>query len=120
MQANPESKYLPQVLPQLFLAYRQAGNLEKAVAFAEGAIAKNQADEDMLLVAADYYMNTKKDPAKVLDLSSKLVAMMETKPAPQGVSAADWETKKKNMLGPPPDDGPTPRRANWLRPTTLR
>ena len=98
-QMNPESQYLPAVIPQVFMAYRQLGNTDKAVATAEEFLAKDGTNEDMLLVTADYYMNTKKDPQKTIDYSTKLVNLMSSKPAPQGVSPADWEKKKKSMLG---------------------
>jgi tetratricopeptide (TPR) repeat protein len=98
-QMNPQSQYLPAVIPQVFLAYRQLGNMDKAVATAEEFLAKDPSNEDMLLVTADYYMNTKKDPQKTIDYSTKLVQLMSSKPAPQGVAPADWEKKKKSMLG---------------------
>jgi tetratricopeptide (TPR) repeat protein len=98
-QMNPESQYWPQLVPMLFLAYRQTGNTEKAVELAEQVLAKDATNEDMLLVVADYYMNQKKDAAKTLSYSSKLVDLMSTKPAPEGVSAADWEKKRKSSLG---------------------
>ena len=98
-EMNPGSEYLPQMVPQLFLAYRQTGNAEKAVELAEQVLEKDATNEDMLLVTADYYMNTKKDPAKVLSYSAKLVELMGAKPVPQGVSAEDWAKKKKSSLG---------------------
>lgn len=98
-EMNPESQYLQQLIPQLFLAYRQTGNVEKAVELAEQVLARDATNEDMLLVAADYYMNTKKDPAKVLSYSAKLVELMSSKPAPQGVSSEEWEKKRRSSLG---------------------
>jgi len=98
-QMNPDSEYWPQIVPMLFLAYRQTGATEKAVELAEQVLAKDATNEDMLLVAADYYMNVKKDPGKTISYSSKLVELMSTKPAPQGVSAEDWEKKRRSSLG---------------------
>ncbi len=98
-QRNPKSQYVDQLTPQAFLAYRQAGQIDKAVALAEGAVADNKANEDMLLVLADYYSNQKKDSAKALEYSQKLVEYLEGKAAPEGVSAEDWEKKKSLSLG---------------------
>jgi len=96
-QAAPESQYVSQLTPIAFLAYRQAGQTEKAVAIAEEAAANNKATDDMYLVAADYYFN-KKDATKTLDYCNKLVKMLATEPAPKGVSPADWEKKKKMSI----------------------
>jgi len=98
-QRNPQSQYLPQIASQYFLALRQTGKTEKAVAVAEKALEKDQSNEDMLLVVADYYMQKKEQPEKVLDYSAKLVSLMSSKPAPEGVSATDWQKKKDLTLG---------------------
>ncbi|MCW5977646.1 MAG: hypothetical protein KIT09_06195 [Bryobacteraceae bacterium] len=98
-QVNPQSQYASQITPHLFLAYREVGNAEKAIAIAEASLAKDPTNEDMLLATADYYMNTKKDAAKTLDYSKKLVDLLNAKPAPEGIGPAEWEKKKKSMLG---------------------
>jgi hypothetical protein len=97
---NANSEYLPQVASRYFLALRQSGNEAKAFAVAEKVLAKDQSNEDMLVVAASYYMNPNtKDNDKVLAYSTKLVELMTAKPAPEGVPAADWEKKKTSLLG---------------------
>lgn len=98
-QLNPENQYLPQLVPLIFNAYRQLGDNEKAVALAEEILLTDQTNEDMLLVVADHHMNQTKDSEKVLDYSGKLVTLMETKAAPEGVTPEQWEAKKKQSLG---------------------
>lgn len=93
--ANPKSEHLPVLAARAFLAYRQAGAVDKAIALAEQAMADGQANEDMLLVTADYYMNQKQDAAKTIEYSTKLIRYLEQAPPPQGVSGEDWEKKKK-------------------------
>jgi hypothetical protein len=98
-ELNPKSQYLPQIVPHAFAAYRQANAPEKAAAMAEEAAAQGQANEDMLLVLADYYFNQAKDPVKTLDACGKLIAYLEPKGPPEGVAAADWEKKKTVSIG---------------------
>jgi hypothetical protein len=70
------------------------------VEFGERALERGQMNEDLLLAMADYYMNSKPPVTdKVLLYSGKLVELMESRPAPQGVSAEEWEKKKTMMLG---------------------
>ncbi len=96
---NPQSQYLPQLAGQYFIALRQTGAEDRAIAAAEKFLAKDDSNEDMLVVVADHYMNRAKDPDKVIVYAGKLVAVMERKARPEGVSAEDWEKKKKLMLG---------------------
>jgi tetratricopeptide (TPR) repeat protein len=96
---NPKSQYLPPAMPALFLAYRQAGANDKALALAEKTLATDQSNEDMLLVVADNCLQHKKEPEKVHAYSAKIVEIMNAKQKPEGVSDADWQNRKKTVTG---------------------
>jgi tetratricopeptide (TPR) repeat protein len=96
---NPKSEYIPKAQNQLFLAYRQAGMNDKAVALAEKTLATDQTNEDMLLVAADSHSRSKTEPEKVHAYSAKLVELMASKPKPEGVSDADWAARRNLITG---------------------
>lgn len=96
---NPQSQYLPQMYSQYFLALRQLNDVATAVSVAEKVFEKDQTNEDMLLVVADYYMQQKKVPEKVLTYCGKIIELMGAKQKPAGVSDVDWEKKKKLALG---------------------
>lgn len=97
---NPKSEYMAQAAGRAFLVLRQAGQEDAAFRIAENTLATDQSNEDMLVVAASRYMDAKtKDPAKSLAYAAKLVEVMNSKPAPEGVSPADWEKKKNSLLG---------------------
>lgn len=98
-QRNASSEYLPQGYAQWFLAYRQAGANDEAIALAEKVIATGQPDEDMLLVVAGDYLQKKKEPDKVLAYTAKIVEIMAAKPKPEALSDADWEKRKSAVLG---------------------
>jgi len=98
-QRAPESTYLAQAINVYFLALGQSGDVPGAVAVAEKAIAKGQGTEEMLAAAGDFYLRQNKEPEKVLDYSSKLIALAGSKPKPDGVSDADWEKRKNAFLG---------------------
>ena len=57
---NPQSEYLPRTQTAIFIAYRQTGANDKAMALAEKVLATDQTNEDMLLVVTDNYLQTKK------------------------------------------------------------
>ena len=96
---DPKSQYLPQTIPTLFFAYRQTGANDKALALAEKTLATDQSNEDMLLVVADNDLQNKRNPEQVHEYSAKIVQIMSAKSKPDGVSDADWETRKKTIMG---------------------
>jgi tetratricopeptide (TPR) repeat protein len=96
---NPKSEYLPRTQGALFIAYRQTGANDKAIALAEKVLATDQSSEDMLLVVADNYLQSKKDPEKVHAYSAKIVQLMAAKPKPEGMSDADWAARRNLITG---------------------
>ncbi len=98
-QRAPESKYLSQAMGMYFLALLQSGDMPAAVGVAEKLIPQGQATEEMLAAAGDFYLRQNKEPQKVLDYSSKLIDMANTRPKPNGVSDADWQKRKSYFLG---------------------
>jgi tetratricopeptide (TPR) repeat protein len=102
-QRNAESQYLPMVAEQRFLAYIQAGDNAKAVALAEKTLAKDQTNAEMMLAVASSYMG--KQNEKVLEMSDKAIEAMNAKAKPEGVSDADWQTRKTLVIA----------RARWMQ-----
>jgi tetratricopeptide (TPR) repeat protein len=96
---NPKGEYTAKVQQPLFVAYRQAGANDKAVALAERTLATDQSNEDMLLVVTDSYLQAKKEPEKIHAYSSKIVEVMAAKPKPEGTSDADWAAHKSQVTG---------------------
>ncbi len=100
---NAQSQYLPQIAQPLFLAYLQAGQSEKALAFAEKCVSAKQASEEMMLTVAQSDMD-KKLPDQAIAVSEQAIQSADTKEKPQGMSDADWQTWKTQIKG----------RAGWI------
>jgi len=98
-ERSPKSEYAAKSQESLFVAYRQAGANDKAVALAEKVIPTGQANEDMLLVVADNYSQQKKEPEKVHQYSARIVELMNAKAKPEGMSDADWTNRKNLVIG---------------------
>lgn len=97
---NPNSEYLGQAATRYLTALRQLNLNDKAGAAAERLLAKDANNEDLLVLAANYYLSgDRRDPAKCVTTSQKLVEVMTAKAAPAGVTAADWEKKKTSLIG---------------------
>jgi hypothetical protein len=98
-QKTSTGEYAVKGRTQLFLAYRQVGATDKALAVAEKILATDQSEEDMLLVVADNYVQTKKDPEKIHAYSAKAAELATAKPKPEGVSDADWAARRNQIAG---------------------
>lgn len=96
-QRNPKSTYLLQASNATFGALRQSAP-EQAVAFAERALVRDPANEEMLLVSANHYMQ-KNDGEKTLTYATRLVEVMTAKTKPEQVSDADWTARRNTLLG---------------------
>jgi tetratricopeptide (TPR) repeat protein len=95
----PTGQYAGKLDDIMFLAYRQAGQSDKAIALAERVLTKNQNSEEMLLVVADNYMQNKKESEKVHGYCARLVELMNSKPKPEGVADDAWTTRKNLIIG---------------------
>jgi tetratricopeptide (TPR) repeat protein len=96
---NPQSQYMGQLLPVALQAFQQINDTDRATAFAEKVLAKESNNDDMLLVAANGYLQKGKEPDKVIAYSGKLAEDMNSKTKPDGVSDADWDNRKKTIIG---------------------
>jgi hypothetical protein len=95
---DPKTRYAGQLDEAYFLSYRQLGNNDKAMEVARTAAQKGTANEDMLLLLANKAFEDKQADSAI-SYSDKLVELMKTKAAPQGVSPEDWTRKKNTSLG---------------------
>ncbi len=95
----PESTYLSQAYGLHFQALVQSGDLPGAVGLAEKLIPKGQANEEMLATAGDFYLRQNREPQKVLDYASKLLASVNTRQKPEAVGDADWRKWKDHYFG---------------------
>lgn len=98
-QRNPKSQYLPKLSGKYLNALRQAGQGEKAGVRAEQLAAIDPNNEDALLIAADWYLQKKNQPEKVIAYSTKLLKLLQDKPKPEGLSDQDWKRKRDSFLG---------------------
>jgi len=96
---SPDSEYLPKMANLVFLAYRQSGANDKALALAEKTLATDQSNPDMLLIVANSYLEQKKDPAKVHAYTAKVVEILtpktDDKTAPMVIGVAHYINGKQ-------------------------
>ncbi len=97
VRRNPGSAYLPQALGLYMQAYRILGDHQHALEYAEKILAKDDQNEDAILVAAEEYLERKSPNA--VRYAAKLIALMRTKPRPATVREEDWTKKRADYTG---------------------
>jgi tetratricopeptide (TPR) repeat protein len=96
---DSQSQYMAQLLPVALQSLQQMNDSDRSVAFAEKVLAKEPNNDELLLVAANGYLQKGKEPDKVISYSNKLVEVINSKPKPDGVSDADWTSRKNTITG---------------------
>jgi len=97
-QRNPMSEYLAQLRTSQTQVVRQV-DIEEAIASAEQQFKRGEFNEDLLLMVATHYMSKRRDPEKVISYSNKVVEILSTKAKPAEFTNAEWDAKRKQMLG---------------------
>jgi len=100
---NPQSKYLQSAKAEYFHTVEQ-GTPEEAVAVAEANLPKEPDNEEMLMVAAQYYFNKERDLERSFSYALRILEVFARKSAPENVSLEAWVEKKAKYTGV----------ANWI------
>ena len=75
-------------------------DIEEAVASAEVQFQKGEWNEDLLLMVSHaLHGEAEGRRRKIIAYSLKLLEMLETKAKPEEISDAEWDIKKRNMVG---------------------
>jgi tetratricopeptide (TPR) repeat protein len=95
---NIKSQYLPLVSGNYFTALSAAGEGAKACPEAEKMSAGNPKNAEAMLVAADCAMRAQR-AANVVSYGSKALEAINSRQKEEGMSDADWASKKDSILG---------------------
>ncbi len=95
---NPKSQYMTESIGPYLNALRETVGAEKAGEAATEILKDFPDDEDGLLMAADL-SQSRKEPDRMLEYAMRLIQVLQTKAAPAGVPAEEWEKQKNTKLG---------------------
>jgi tetratricopeptide (TPR) repeat protein len=102
IKQDPKSQYLPLVSGAYFNALEKNGEGGKVCSAAEKMSAGTSKNAEAMLVAADCSLRAQKGAAMVT-YGDKALAAIGTRTKEEGMSDADWASKKDDMIG----------KANW-------
>jgi tetratricopeptide (TPR) repeat protein len=98
IKTNPQTQYLERAQLIYFLTYKQLGDHSKALMAAEKVLERNRNYEDVIYFVADHYLRQKRDAAKVLELSNRLLELMPKRPKPPSTSEQQWADNRNLYL----------------------
>lgn len=100
-QGMPSSRYTQGLNGEYFRIYRQLGNEERAIEFAEKGLKAEPDNVDMLMFLAEVHFrkDTPHDRQLVLNFTAQAIEAIDKTQRPQSVSEAEWEKKKAQTLG---------------------
>jgi len=98
LKTHPKTPHAGDIEIAVFLAYREQGDANKVLAAAEKLVAHNDTREDAMLLVAESYFKSGRDPNTVVSLSKKAIDRLSTAEKPDGLSAADWARNKATEL----------------------
>lgn len=96
---NPQSAFAGSMGTELYQAYTEAGDAGHALQIAEQIVKSDPSNADMLLAVAQHHFRKEDSREKVIQYTTALIKILETKSAPEGVSSEAWEKRKAQMLG---------------------
>jgi tetratricopeptide (TPR) repeat protein len=86
----PSSTHLGKVRYLFFLTHVERNDHSKALAVAEAILERDKSREDVLFYVAQHYFVNKREPGKIIDYSSALLALSGTKPKPDEIAEDVW------------------------------
>ncbi|MBZ5631789.1 MAG: tetratricopeptide repeat protein [Acidobacteriia bacterium] len=98
LKDHPQTQHAGDIEITLFLTYREQGDSAKALAAAEKLVAHNDTREDAMLLVAESYFKSGKDPNGVVSLSKKAINRLTSAEKPDGMSDTDWARTKTAEL----------------------
>jgi hypothetical protein len=96
MNQNPKSVYLPGAVPAYIASLSKAGGAAKQAEGAAKVLAIIPDSEDALFTLAESSLTAQRSE-QAFTYASRLLNTLRTKAKPEGVSDADWNTKKNTL-----------------------
>jgi tetratricopeptide (TPR) repeat protein len=87
-------------LEDLYLqSWRDSGDTQGALAAAKRILEQDDSNLTALAIVADSYMQSEKEPQKLLAYARKILAVLDKQPKAPGLTDAEWARKKAPIMG---------------------
>jgi len=104
LQRNRDSSYRTAVEDLYLETWRESGDVPGTLGAAMRIIEQDDSNILALTIVAENYMQGENEPKKLLAYATNILALLDRRPKPEGISAGEWSRKKALLVG----------RANWM------
>jgi tetratricopeptide (TPR) repeat protein len=87
-------------LEDLYLqGWRESGDAQGTLAAAQRILQQDDSNLIALAIVADSYLQSEREPQKLMAYARKILAVIEKQPKQEGLTAAEWSRKKAPLIG---------------------
>jgi tetratricopeptide (TPR) repeat protein len=80
-------------------SWRESGDSQGTLAAARRILQQDDSNLTALAIVADSYLQSEKEPQKLMACARKILAVVEKQPKQEGLTAAEWSRKKAPLIG---------------------
>ena len=80
-------------------SWRESGDSQGTLAAAQRVLQLDDSNLSALAIVADSYLQSEKEPQKLMACARKILAVVEKQPKQEGLTAAEWSRKKAPLIG---------------------
>jgi tetratricopeptide (TPR) repeat protein len=87
-------------LEDLYLqGWRESGDSQGTLAAAQRILQQDDSNLSALAIVADGYLQSEKEPQKLMAYARKIMTVVEKQRKPEGLTAGEWSRKKAPLIG---------------------
>jgi len=99
LKSHKGSPYQTTVEDICLQTWRESGDSQGTLAAAQRILQQDDSNLTALAIVADSYLQSEKDPQKLMVYARKILAVLEKQPTQEGLTAAEWSKKKAPLMG---------------------
>jgi hypothetical protein len=80
-------------------SWRESGDPQGTLAAAQRILQQDDSNLTALAIVADSYLQSEKEPQKLMAYARKILTVLEKQPKQEGLTAAEWSRKKAPLIG---------------------
>ncbi len=96
---SPHGAFVASLPGELYQAYMQLGDKDRAMDVAERALKADPNNIDMLLAVMQHHFRKEDARDKVVLYSAQLIKAVDTRPRPENLKEEEWTARKTQVLG---------------------
>jgi tetratricopeptide (TPR) repeat protein len=99
LKSHKGSPYQTTVEDLYLQSWRESGDSQGTLAAAQRILQQDDSNLTALAIVADSYLQSEKEPQKLMAYARKILAVVEKQPKQEGLTAAEWSRKRAPLIG---------------------